>query len=62
MHVFHGAELWDRGLSLADVGKKSGIGNANLSGLENDASPNPTWDTIVRHAESVGRKVQMRVD
>ena len=51
-----------RGLSLADVGKKSGIGKANLSRLENDASPNPTWDTIARYAESVGRKLQMSVD
>jgi DNA-binding phage protein len=51
-----------RGLSLAEVGEKSGIGKANLSRLENDASPNPTWDTIARYAESVGRKLQMSVD
>jgi DNA-binding phage protein len=50
-----------QGLSLAEVGEKSGIGKANLSRLENDASPNPTWDTIARYAESVGRKLQMSV-
>ncbi len=50
-----------QGLSLAQVGEKSGIGKANLSRLENDASPNPTWDTITRYAESVGRKLQVNV-
>lgn len=50
-----------RGLSLAEVGERSGIGKANLSRLENDASPNPTWDTIARYAESVGRKLEVNV-
>jgi DNA-binding XRE family transcriptional regulator len=50
-----------QGLSLADVGEKSGIGKANLSRLENDTAPNPTWDTIVRYAESVGRKLAVSV-
>lgn len=50
-----------QGLSLAEVGERSGIGKANLSRLENDALPNPTWDTIWRYAESVGRKLQVRV-
>jgi DNA-binding XRE family transcriptional regulator len=51
----------EQGLSLAEVGEKSGIGKANLSRLENDVSPNPTWDTIMRYAASVGRKLQVRV-
>ncbi len=50
-----------QGLSLAEVGERSGIGKANLSRLENDASPNPTWDTIARYAESVGRKLEVSV-
>jgi DNA-binding XRE family transcriptional regulator len=50
-----------QGLSLAEVGEKSGIGKANLSRLENDASPNPTWETIVRYAASVGRKLEVSV-
>ena len=50
-----------QGLSLAEVGEKSGIGKANLSRLENDAAPNPTWDTITRYADSVGRKLQVSV-
>ena len=48
-----------QGLSLAEVGERSGIGKANVSRLENDASPNPTWDTIVRYAKSVGRKLEV---
>ena len=51
----------ERGLSLTDVGEKSGIGKANLSRLENDSSPNPTWDTIVRYAESVGCKLDVLI-
>ena len=51
-----------QGLSLAEVGERSGIGKANLSRLENDASPNPTWDTITRYAESVGRRLQVNVE
>jgi DNA-binding phage protein len=50
-----------QGLSLAEVGEKSGIGKANLSRLENDTSPNPTWDTIVRYAEAVGRQLDVTV-
>jgi len=51
-----------QGLSLAEVGKRSGIGKANLSRLENDASPNPTWDTMMRYAQSLGRKLLVSVD
>jgi DNA-binding XRE family transcriptional regulator len=50
-----------QGLSLAEIGERSGIGKANLSRLENDASPNPTWDTIARYADSVGRKLRVEV-
>ena len=50
-----------QGLSLSEIGERSGIGKANLSRLENDAAPNPTWDTIARYAESVGRKLQLKI-
>jgi DNA-binding phage protein len=46
-------------LSLGEVGERSGIGKANLSRLENDPTPNPTLDTLLRYAEAVG--VKMRV-
>jgi DNA-binding XRE family transcriptional regulator len=51
----------EQGLSLSEIGERSGIGKANLSRLENDAAPNPTWDTIARYADSVGRKLQVKI-
>ena len=50
-----------RGLSLADVGERSGIGKANLSRLENDPTPNPTLDTLLRYAEAVGVEMSVSV-
>jgi len=46
-------------LPLAEIGDKSGIGKANLSRLENALTPNPTWDTIMSYAASVGKKLQV---
>ncbi len=51
-----------RGLSLGEVGEKSGIGKANLSRLENVADPNPTIDTILRYADAIGVKISLAVD
>jgi len=51
----------DRGLSLADVGERSGIGKANLCRLENDPSPNPTLDTLLRYADAVGATLRISV-
>ena len=48
------AERQRRGLSLAEVGERSGIGKSNLSRLENDPDPNPTMDTLLRYAEALG--------
>ena len=45
----------EQGLTLEVVGEKSGIGKANVSRLENDRRPNPTWDTLARYAEAVGK-------
>lgn len=48
-----------KGLSLSEVGERSGIDKANLCRLETDLEPNPTLDTLLRYAEAVG--VEMRV-
>lgn len=48
------AERQRLGLSLAEIGKRSGIGKANLSRLENDPDPNPTVDTLLRFADALG--------
>lgn len=49
-----------QGLSLADVEKRSGIGRAALSRLENDADANPTVATLLRYAEALGKKLVVR--
>ncbi len=48
------AERQRLGLSLAEIGERSGIGKANLSRLENDPDPNPTVDTLLRYADALG--------
>ncbi len=53
------AERQRLGLSLAEVGERSGIGKANLSRLENDPSPNPTVDTLLRYAAALGRDIRI---
>ena len=53
------AERERRGLSLNDIGERSGIGKSNLSRLENDPNPNPTMETLMRYAEALG--VELRI-
>jgi predicted transcriptional regulator len=48
-------------LSLDEVGRRSGIGKANLSRLENSATANPTLDTLARYAEAIGKDVLVTV-
>ncbi|HEX8340961.1 MAG TPA: helix-turn-helix transcriptional regulator [Tepidisphaeraceae bacterium] len=50
-----------RNLTLTTVAEITGIGKANLSRLENEASPNPTMDTLLRYADVVGVKVEIIV-
>jgi predicted transcriptional regulator len=45
------------GLSLSDVEKKTGIGRAALSRLENETEPNPTVVTLTRYAEALGKQL-----
>ena len=47
----------ERHLTLEQVSERSGIGKANLSRLENESSPNPTLDTVLRISEAVGFEV-----
>jgi predicted transcriptional regulator len=51
------AERQAQGLSLADVEKRTGIGRAALSRLENEAEPNPTVVTLTRYAEALGKQL-----
>jgi DNA-binding XRE family transcriptional regulator len=47
----------DRGLSLADVTRLTGMDRSALSKLETGQRPNPTIDTLVRYAEAVGKRL-----
>jgi predicted transcriptional regulator len=51
------AERQAQGLSLSDVEKRTGIGRAALSRLENETEPNPTVVTVTRYAEALGKKL-----
>ena len=53
------AERQRLGLSLAEIGERSGIGKANLSRLENDPYPNPTVDTLLRYADALGCTIRI---
>jgi DNA-binding Xre family transcriptional regulator len=53
------AERQRRGLSLAEIGERAGIGKSNLSRLENDPDPNPTVDTLLRYAEALGCTIRI---
>jgi len=51
------AERQALGLSLSDVEKRTGIGRAALSRLENETDPNPTVVTLTRYAEALGKQL-----
>jgi predicted transcriptional regulator len=46
-----------QGSSLSDVEKRTGIGRAALSRLENETELNPTVVTLTRCAEALGKEV-----
>jgi DNA-binding phage protein len=45
------------GLSLADVTQSTGMDRSALSKLETGQRVNPTFDTISRYAEAVGKRL-----
>ena len=45
------------GLSLTEIGARTGIEKSNLSRLENAPHPNPTMDTLTRYADAVGKEI-----
>jgi DNA-binding phage protein len=53
------AKRQERGLSLADVQRLSGIDRARLSRLESDPRANPTIETLDRIARALG--VELRI-
>jgi DNA-binding XRE family transcriptional regulator len=47
----------ERGLSLADLTRLTGMDRSALSKLESGQRPNPTIETLVRYAEAVGKRL-----
>jgi len=49
----------ERGISLAEVMRRSGVSREMISRLENDETPNPTVRTLVRYAAAIGVELTM---
>jgi len=47
----------ERGLTLSDVTRLTGMDRSALSKLETGRRPNPTIETLVRYAEAVGKRL-----
>ena len=47
----------ERGLSLADLTRLTGMDASALSKLENGQRPNPTLETLARYADAVGKRL-----
>jgi DNA-binding Xre family transcriptional regulator len=49
----------DRGLSLSEISRRSGIDLASLSRLEAGKNPNPTFETLCRYADALGLRLEL---
>ncbi len=47
----------DKGLSLADLTRLSGMDRSAICKLETGQRPNPTVETLMRYAEAVGKRL-----
>jgi DNA-binding XRE family transcriptional regulator len=52
----------ERGLTLAQLAKRTGLALETLSRLETGALLNPTWQTLGRYASAVGRRLSLNLD
>ena len=55
--MFLKAERHAQGLSLGDVEKRSGMGPAAVSRLENETETTPTLLTLTRYAQALGKRL-----
>ena len=55
------AKRQERGLSLTDVQRLSGIDRARLSRLESDPHANPTIETLNRIAQALGVEIRVAI-
>jgi DNA-binding Xre family transcriptional regulator len=49
----------DRGLSLSEISRRTGIDLASLSRLESGKNPNPTFETLSRYAQALGLRLEL---
>jgi transcriptional regulator with XRE-family HTH domain len=54
-------ERQSRGISLAELRDRTGIGRSALSRLENDPEANPTITTLVRIADALGKQIVIQL-
>lgn len=52
----------ERGLSLADMTRLTGMDRSALSKLETGQRLNPTIETLVRYADAVGKRLVVSLD
>jgi DNA-binding phage protein len=55
------SERQSRGISLAELRQRTGIGRSALSRLENDPQANPTITTLARVADALGKQLVIRL-
>jgi DNA-binding XRE family transcriptional regulator len=49
------------GLSLSDIGERTGIDRSYLSRLETGARENPSLDMLSKYAQAVGKRMEIRL-
>ena len=49
----------ERGFSLSDLSRVTGMDTSALSKLETGQRPNPTLETLVRYADAVGKRLEL---
>lgn len=57
--AFLKSERIKKGLTLTEIGERTGLAQATLSALENSTDANPTIDALTRYADAVGKKVNI---
>jgi DNA-binding Xre family transcriptional regulator len=55
------SERQSRGISLAELRDRTGIGRSALSRLENDPEANPTITTLARIADALGKQIVIQL-
>ena len=51
------AEREMRGLSLGDIGERTGLSKSAISKLENNDNANPTVNTLAKYADALGMTI-----